>query len=41
MLHQIFNDFLLSTMLLHQWRHGSVVIATTELSHVLLSPLTE
>ena len=34
MLHQIFNEFILSAMLLHQWRQRSVTIATTELSNV-------
>ena len=38
-LHQIFNDFILSAMLLHQWRHRSVTIATVELSNVLRSPI--
>ena len=37
----ILNDLILSAMLLHQWRHRSVTIATTELSNVLLSPLAE
>ena len=41
MLHLIFNDFILSAMLIHQLRHRSVTIATTELSNVLLSPLAE
>ena len=41
MLHQIFNGFLLSAMLLNQWLHRSVTIATTELSNVLLSLLAE
>ena len=41
MLHQIFNDFILSAMLLHQRCHRSVTIATTELSNVLPSPLAE
>ena len=39
MLHKIFNDFILSAMLLHQLRHRSVTITTTELSNVLLSRL--
>ena len=39
MLHQIFNDFILWAMLLHQRRHRSVTIETTQLSNVLLSPL--
>ena len=41
MLHQIFSDIILSAMLLHQCRHRSVTIATTELSNVLLTPLAE
>ena len=41
MLHQIFNNYILSAMLLHQWRHISITIATTELSAVLLNPLAE
>ena len=41
MVHQIFNDFIPSVMLLHQWHHRSVTIATMELSNVLLSPLAE
>ena len=32
MLHQIFNDLILSAMLLYQLRYRSVTIATTELS---------
>ena len=41
MIQQMFNDFILSPMLLHKWRHRSVTIATTELSNVLLSPMAE
>ena len=41
MLHQTFNDFILSAMLLHLWHHGSITIATTKLSNVLQSPLAE
>ena len=41
MLHQIFNDFILSAMLLYQWHHRSVTIATAELSNVILNPLAE
>ena len=41
MLHQIFNDFILSAMLLHQRRHRSVIIATTELPNILPSALAE
>ena len=37
----IFNDFILSGILLHQWRHRSFNLATTESSNVLLSPLAE
>ena len=40
-LHQFINDFILSAMPLHQWRHWYVTIANTELSNVLLSPLAE
>ena len=41
MLYQIFNDFILSAMLLHQCRHRCVTIATAELLNVLLRPLAE
>ena len=41
MLHQSFNEFILSAMHLHQRCHRSVTIATTEYSNVLLSPLPE
>ena len=41
MLHEIFNDFILSAVLLHQWRHKYVTIATTEVLNVLHSPLAE
>ena len=38
MLHQTFNGFILSAMLLHQWRHKSVTIAAMELSNVVVVP---
>ena len=41
MLHQNFNDLILLAMLLHEYCHSSVTIATMELSNVLLSPLAE
>ena len=40
MLHQIFNDFILSAMLLHQWRHRFVTIATTALLKCFSKPLS-
>ena len=41
MLRQIFNDFILSAMILHRRGHRPVTIATTELSNLLLSPLAK
>ena len=41
MLHQIFNDFILSALLLHQGRHRSVTVATAELSNFSLSLFAE
>ena len=41
MLRQIVNDFILSAMLLHQWRHISSIIVTTGLSNALLCLLAE
>ena len=41
MLHETFDYFILSAMLVHLWHHRSTTIATTKLSKVLQSPLAE